>query len=225
MFKEKILSLGGAIILMIICMTATYFVTNSLIEPNTQIEMPSIPPIHTQKPAEFTDKDLFLYACIDSFDVQENEIVDLPVINKPTSMVAFNNSGTVLCYSLEEIKSKKPSDKRQLLGLLGLSPDSNLNNAIVFTASPENLFRPAYSTDCSKKDMASTQQELTQQQKEFITALMYDAYNKEIAYTRLGYTYNYLGESVYGVAQYAININHASDVKEYNLDDFFKSIS
>ena len=187
--------------------------------------MPSIPPIHTQKPAEFADEDLFHYACIDSFDVQKNEIVNLPIIDKPTQMVAFDNEGIVLCYTMDEITAKKPLDKRTLKALLGLSPSTDLTYAFVFTADPENLFRPAFSTDCTKKEMTSSQQEITVAQEAFIVSLMYDAYNKKIAYTRLGYTYNYLGESVYGVAQYATDINIYSDIKQYSIDDFLGSLS
>ena len=76
MFKEKVLTLGGAIILMLISILGTYLISNSINKNNDIIEMPSIPPIHTQKPSEFADEDLFHYACIDSFDVQKNQIVN-----------------------------------------------------------------------------------------------------------------------------------------------------
>lgn len=224
MFKEKVLSLGGAIVIMLICILATYFITNSVINSGEQLILPTMPPIQTQKPTQFNDNDLFMYACIDSYDVQKDEIKELPIINTPTTMIAFSDKGTVLCYSLDEIKSKKPTDKRMLLGLLGLAPDTEITSVNVFTASNEHIFRPAFSTDCSISNMSSAQQDLTNDQKDFILSLMYDAYNKKIAYTRLGYTYNYLGDSVYGVAQYATNIDLATDKKSMSLDEFLNKL-
>jgi len=74
MFKEKVLSLGGAIVIMLICILATYFITNSVINSGEQLILPTLPPVQTQKPTQFNDNDLFMYACIDSYDVQKDEI-------------------------------------------------------------------------------------------------------------------------------------------------------
>ena len=101
MFKEKVLSLGGAIILLIVCIVGTYLITTITKNANDQFELPSLPAINTQKPAEFNDDQLFLYACIDAFDVQKSEIKDLKTFKTGDKLVAFENNGITLCYLLD----------------------------------------------------------------------------------------------------------------------------
>ena len=225
MFKEKVLSLGSAIILLLVGIAATYLVTSQISNNNNELTMPSLPTVNTPKPAEFSDIQLFLYACIDAYDTDETEIRDLGTIEQSVSLISFEREGITLCYPIDEIKTKKPKNKSEFLALLGLHPDTSVSSIVLFDATPENVFRPAYSTDCTKNEMSIKQCELSNSQKEFINQLIIDAADKKIAYTRLGYTYNYKGSDVYGVTQYATDPQNGKNISQTNLEDFLLSLN
>ncbi len=225
MFKDKVLSLGGAVLIILISIVCTYLITTNTANQDNGVGIPTLPAINTPKPAEFTDEQLFLYACIDAFDPNENEYYhDLGVVNYNIELVAFEKDGLTLCYPVDEIRAKAPSDKARLLALLGLSPGTEIKNVHIFQASAENIFRPAFNTDCTKKQMTLYQCDLTDQQEEFINKIIVDAANKKIAFTRLGYTYDYKGTSVYGVTQYATDPQKGSDLQTKTLDEFLTGI-
>lgn len=224
MFKEKVLSLRSAIILLLASILATYLVTSKITNNNYELTIPSLPTVNTPKPAEFSDIQLFLYACIDAFDTEQNEIRNLGTVDKNISLISLDKEGISLCYPISEIKEKKPKDKSEFLALLGLHPDTEVNSIVIFDASYDSIFRPAFNTDCTKNDMSLQQCELSVEQEEFIHKLIIDASNKKIAFTRLGYTYNYKSTDVYGVTQYAANPQNGKNATEISLNEFLLNI-
>ena len=64
-FTEKVISLGTAVIIILLCIAGTYLVTVSVSSGSASMpELPTLPPINTEKPIA-DDEELFLYACIE----------------------------------------------------------------------------------------------------------------------------------------------------------------
>ena len=108
---------------------------------------------------------------------------------------------------------------------MGLAPDTTFNTVYIFSANENNVFRPAFNTNCTKNEMSVSQASLTNDQELFINKLLIDAANKKIAYTRLGYTYDYKGSDVFGLTQYALDSQYRTNVTTYSIDEFITSIN
>lgn len=220
-FKEKALSLGVMVVLLLVVVLATYFITSSTIHAldSDDPTLPTLPPIQTEGPGDFTDTELFLYACVDAFDPHSEEIFPLLTLSDEVQMLAFKQDGIVHCYSLAEVKQKGAADKRHLFSLLGLSPDFAGSQMILFDIPAAKVFRPAYETNCQEDTMSLSQCTLTADQQAFMNALLLDAADKKLAYTRLGYTYNYLNTNIYGVSEFAADPADGTLVRELTLDE------
>ena len=225
-FKEKVLSPGAAVIIILCAMLGTYLVTSLTASSDIPpVDLPTLPPINTERPAEFTDDELCLYACIDAFDTHSDEILPLRTLSGTVRMVAFDaGDGLTLCYLLEELSSAKPDSAARLSALLGFAPSYKPETAVIFEISASDVFRPAYSTDCTSASMTVEQCELTDSQRDFINGLIIQASDKQFAFTRLGYSYDWQGASPYGLSQFAADISAGNITAKTSVSEFLASL-
>lgn len=223
-FTEKVISLGTAVIIILLCIAGTYLVTVSVSSGSASMpELPTLPPINTEKPIA-DDEELFLYACIDAFNgCRTSRALQCLPKEGTVRMAALSGSGTVLCYLYDEMKECKPSSTSDLIALLGLAPNTAAEKVIIFDIPSACVFRPAFNTDCTSGEMPDTQCALSDEQQAFIDSMIIAAAEKKIAFTRRGFSYNWKGKDCYGLTQFAANPAEGTIIAEMSIDAFIAS--
>lgn len=117
----------------------------------------------------------------------------------------------------------------RLSQLLGMPPDTNYTHVSAFWVDPQDVVRPAYTTDITATEMSdhfATEPDSTYKTW-FDGNIIYSYYDSDYPWTRLGYTYDWgARDTEYGLSEFLVRQGATVNV-EYTMttEEFIQSLA
>lgn len=217
-FKKKLITPFVAVLLAICCIGGTTL----LLRP------PTVPP---------TDEQLYAAAVLDTVTIEEGEVLPLVSITGDSDMVSWrdgkillvtvNNqpqdyivgehltlAGEVWSFTSREVAAWYGQNKKgvtdwtlRLKQLVGVPPDGDYTHVTAMWARPDDVLRPAYSTDITSGAMPTALPDGTPDDYKvwFERNILWSYFDSAYPWTRLGYTYDWADNGTeYGVSEFWI---------------------
>jgi hypothetical protein len=243
---RKRINVALMIIIIIISCAATYFVTDALTSGAEKGSVQTTEALYESAVMDairIEEDEIYPLVCIDGTDelVRWNEAADKVLLvswhRYPDSYIAGESLvlewGEVWTFTDLEIKQwyqNTAADEGvedwtlRLKQLIGLPSEKEYTHFTGFWVAPDDILRPAYSTDISVSVMTDQfDEEYDEAYKEWFDGnIVYSYFERQYPWTRLGYTYDWAESSDdYGLTEFIISDGSSVEIEfTYSTEEF-----